>query len=494
MRTDLLVIGGGLAGLAAAERARRAGLEVRLLEAGSRVGGVVGSFTVEAERGGAFLFETGPHSVPGTARHVTAAIERLGLADRVVHSDAVAQKRYLLARGRLRALPASPLGLLSTSLVSWRTKLRFLGESRRAWTPPADGSEPTLFELVRDRFGADAATRVAGAFVRGVYAGEVDRLGARSAFPRLWAGLREHGSVLGFLKAARASGSGGGAARASLISFTDGMGELPAALARTLGYADARDGSPGGTIELGARVTALARTDDGWSARLADGGERRARAVVLAAPAPVATRLLEPLLARDDAAARALAELDTNTRANGVRLVHLGLAGPLPSGWPDGFGFLVPPDEARERDVRLLGTLVPSNVFAGRAPADGAAAACFYRLDDRTAAESPDATLAVARRELAAAIGAREGELDVVASRVLDWPSGAGGIPEYAPGHDLRVTAVEEAVARTARDLALAGSYTRGVSVDDVLARGERAASDLIERLASERPSDPGTS
>lgn len=471
MDTDLLVIGGGLAGLAAAQRARRGGANVRLLEAGERTGGVVGSFAVEHD-GDTYRFETGPHSVPSTARHVTAAIERLGLNDRVVTSTASAQKRYLLWRGALRALPASPPGLLRTKLVSWRTKLRFLGESGRAWSPPPGDAEPTLHDLVRERFGEDAATRVAGAFVRGVYAGEAKNLGARSAFPRLWAGLLEHRSILRFLKASRAKG--GGLSRATLLSFEHGMGELPEGFARALGD----------TIELNAPVAHLDRDADGFTATLGDGTRRRGRAVVLAVPLPVALELVAPL-ATDDAT-RAALDAIRPTRANGVRLVHLGFAR-RPDAWPDGFGFLVPPDEASERGVRLLGTLVPSNVFAGRAPDAGATAACFYRLDAATAAESHDDTAAVARRELAGALGLGADALVPAITRVLDWPGAVGGIPEYAPGHDRRVAALEEALASTAGNLVLAGSYTHGVSVDDVLAQGERAAERLLETSLAPR-------
>ncbi|QDU86533.1 Protoporphyrinogen oxidase [Planctomycetes bacterium Pla163] len=476
---DLLVIGGGLAGLAAAERAARDGASVRLLEAGSRVGGVVGTERV-AGPDGDWLFESGPHSVPGTARHFAAAVERLGLAERVVKSRAAADTRYLLWRGRLLALPSSPLGLLRTRLVSWRTKLRFLRESKRPWSAPADDRDPTLGELVTERFGADAAERIAGAFVRGVYAGEATALGTRSAFPRLWAGLLEHRSILAFLRASA------GPVRTRLHSFEDGLGELPAAFARALGEC----------VELERPVARIERDAHGrWCAHLADGTTRRGRALVLAVPAAVATALLEPVLA-GDSRARAALDAVAATRSNGVRLVQLGLTGPLPASWIDGFGFLVPPDEARTRGVRLLGALVPSNVFDGRAPSGGATAACFYRLEGEVAAESPAATTERAQRELAAAIGAAPRDLRVATARALDWPAGAGGIPEYAPGHDRRIAALDAAIARVAGNLALAGSYTSGVSVDDVLARGERAAEGLLAGLAataSDRPTDPRT-
>ncbi|MBW2313943.1 MAG: NAD(P)-binding protein, partial [Deltaproteobacteria bacterium] len=71
-RVDALVIGAGIAGLAAAATLRRAGLDVRVLESGSQVGGVVRS-----ERVGGYLVEHGPNTlrVPGPARAAFSDLE-----------------------------------------------------------------------------------------------------------------------------------------------------------------------------------------------------------------------------------------------------------------------------------------------------------------------------------------------------------------------------------------------------------------------------------
>lgn len=71
---DLIVVGAGLSGLVAAHRALRAGLQVRVIEAASRPGGVIGS----VQRDG-FLFERGPNSAMDTSPLIGELIEELGL-------------------------------------------------------------------------------------------------------------------------------------------------------------------------------------------------------------------------------------------------------------------------------------------------------------------------------------------------------------------------------------------------------------------------------
>jgi oxygen-dependent protoporphyrinogen oxidase len=473
---DVLVVGAGLAGLAAAEALVRRGLDVAVLEGGSQAGGVVGSRVV-GSGGTRWLLESGPHSVPATARSFSAAVERLGISDRLVTSLPAARERRLLWGGRLVALPASPLGLLTTRLVSWRTKLRFLRERSLAFTPPASG-EPTLHELVAQRFGVDAADRIAGAFVRGVYAGDARSLGARSAFPRLWRGLVEHGSLLGFVAASRAA-SESGASRDTLLSFANGMGELPAAFARFLGP----------RLALNTRVTAISRDGTTFTARLAAGDTRCARALVLATPAHATAALLAPLVAHDERAARAVTAL-ADVHTNGVSIVHL-LFARRPSRWLPGFGFLVPPEEERERGTHLLGVLAPSNVFADRAPDGGALASCFVPSSRESRADVAARTV----RELAAALGLATDALTPTHVEWNDWPATAGGIPAYTPGYAERSAALDAALARALPNLALVGSYTRGVSVDDVLEHAGVAAQALADRIAlgPELGTEPGT-
>ncbi|MEC8494586.1 MAG: FAD-dependent oxidoreductase, partial [Planctomycetota bacterium] len=153
--TDAIVVGGGLTGLACAHELRDRGLSVHLLEAGPRVGGVVGTLEV-----GGFLFESGPNTVPASANHVRAAAGRLGVADQLITSRPDAKRRFLFQDGGLHALPSGPKGLFTTRLLSRRGRLRAATEPFRRFAAPAGGAtpapEPTLEEFLSERIGPEA--------------------------------------------------------------------------------------------------------------------------------------------------------------------------------------------------------------------------------------------------------------------------------------------------------------------------------------------------
>lgn len=471
---DTAVVGAGLGGLAAGFELQRRGARVRVLEAKGHGGGVATS-----RRIGGYLFEAGPNTVPAGARNLRELAGRLGIADRLVAADPAARVRHLWFGGRLRTLPTTPPALVTTGLLSLASKLRIATEALRPWQPAADDTpEPSLAALLTERIGAEATDLFAGAFVRGVYAGDHRRLGAKSAFPRLWERLERHGGLLRGL--ARAHGDDGPPApgpdvpAARLLSFPEGLGELAGALQRELGQ----------VLLCDARVERLSRVGARWRLTLADGRALEARTVVLAVGPRAAASLLADAGLPD--AARALAGIE----CRGVRLVHLGFA-PGALALPPGFGFLVPPPEALTRRGRsttpppeALGALFPSNLFAGRAPHGGAAVTCFFPDSWARGADERQ------RAELAAADLGHALRLDRAptpeVSWCLDWPA---AIPQYGPGHGHTIAVLEAELARAAPGLALGGSYTGGVAVDQVLARGRT----LALRLAGNARGVPST-
>ena len=478
---DAIVVGAGLTGLSCAHELRQRGLRVLVLEAGKGVGGVVGTM----ETGG-FLFESGPNTVPAGAVHVRKAAESLGIANQLITSRPEAKRRYLFKDGGLHELPSSPRAFLKTPLLSHRAKRRILSEPLRKYVaPPAGAPEPTFEAFLTERIGGEATRTLPGAFVRGVYAAEIEELGAMSAFPRLAAMCAEHGGLVrGMIargKAAKKARKAGAApppgprtSPTDLISFTGGFGVLTDAYLRAL-----KD-----SVSLGTPILEIERGPGGWRAVLESGEALSCRELVLAIPAPSAHRLLSM-------GAPERLDIDALRKINhaAVTAVHLGLEnGPL----PPGFGFLVPPDEAARRDPRtpqVLGALFVSNIFNGRAPSGTSSITAMFRggdvadlvgddLVDRAVVELEKALIGYEAVTPSAPV--RKLRPRVVASRVQRWTN---VIPRYAPGHSLAMIQLEARVERALPGLHLAGSYIGGVSVDDRVRMGTEIAGRIAERL-----------
>jgi len=461
MSTRTIVIGGGLAGLAAAHRLATHGLDAQLFEASRTLGGVVGSVDQQG-----FRFERAAHTILAGSAAFRRVVDELGLSPRLERADPAAKIRWLWHRGKLRALPAKPSELITTDLLSWTGKRRLLSEPLRSFLPPREGErEPSFGAFLDERIGREASRLFAGAFVRGIHAAELDELGARSAFPRLWALATDHGGILrGGLARAFAKKSslpGPDLPRGALVSFPGGLQELVDAFASRLGD----------RVRLGTAVTGIERFGTRWLVRTADGRGQVADDVVVATPAPSASRLLARELPRDELVAlRALQHAS-------VTLIGLGFAADALAQFPEGFGYLVPPAEDGRASPapRALGTIFVTNLFPQRAPRGARSVAAFYRgtdvalLDDSALARQAEADLALA-------IGCPVPR--AIAVHVERWND---VIPRHAPGHADRVARIKAVLRERAPGLHVAGAWVGGVAVEQVLTSGCAAAEDVLQ-------------
>ena len=78
MAYDALVIGGGMAGLAAAWRLGQAGYRTALIEASDQLGGLASSFEKDDR-----LYPLGYHHILSTDAHLLSLLAQLGLLERL---------------------------------------------------------------------------------------------------------------------------------------------------------------------------------------------------------------------------------------------------------------------------------------------------------------------------------------------------------------------------------------------------------------------------
>jgi oxygen-dependent protoporphyrinogen oxidase len=458
----VVVVGAGISGLSVAYRLQQLvpDAEVTVLEEASRPGG-----TTWTLREDGFQLEVGPNGFLDSKPTTRALCEDAGLTDRLVTaSQAAAHNRYILFRGRLRALPAGPPGLLRTDLLSGVGRLSLFWELFRR--PLRESREESIDAFVRRRAGREAAEVLADAMVTGIYAGDPKLLSVSACFPRLAQLERDFGSVIrGFAKTARRGGS-------KLWSLRGGLREMIEAVAARLKRPPV----------FGVGVRNVRRRPDGegfrWEIR-AEGRDRwDADAVVLTCPA---YRQAEVLAEVDAELADRIAEIAYNR----VVVVGLGYRRADVASAPDGFGFIAPQRTRRD----LLGVQWCSSIYPGRSP-EGTVlwrAICggWHRPD--IVDWDDERLLGAVRAEL-------ERILKVHASpvfhRIVRWPR---AIPQYHLGHLDRLAWIE-AHRQQHPGLFLGGNAYRGVALNDCTEQGElvaRAVGEFLQGIRRQFPFPP---
>ncbi len=453
---DVLVCGGGIAGLSCAVRLVAAGLDVRVLEEHDEPGGNVRTLV---ERG--FRMERGPHTFMASADDVFDLAHETGAGADLVPARGTSGVRFIVRGGRLHEVFTGPLSFMCSDLLSLRGKLDLITEPLRTARGDASDSAARFFER---RFGPEAARVLAGAFISGIYAGDPESLSAAAAFPLFWGFEKEHGGMIrGGLRHVRerrrqrrALGAAAPPRRKGLFCLRGGLGTLSRAAADVLG----------GRLELGATVDAVARDGKGW--RVETGGRSLScRRLVMAAPPHRAAPLLEPV---DPDIGRILSAVVLAP----VAMVHMCYER-RPARIPDAFGFLVP----RGEGLRTLGVLFPSRMFDDRAPAGGDLLTGFVGgMLDRDALDLDDGDL----------LETVLGDLDRLVGldrrpdhvRVLRY---GAAIPQLTHGHLDRMQELREALGGLP-GMHLAGNYLRGVGLKDAVASGMEASRAIVQEAA----------
>ncbi len=476
-RPHVVIVGGGISGLAAAFFLRDEAVRVTVLEGSSRLGGKLSVSEIAG-----LAVDEGAEALLVTRPEGTALIAEAGLADQRAVPGPTSSAIWTL--GALRPLPRRQFMGVPSDMAELARSGVLSGEGvararQDLELPPTvrEGDMPVA-EYVGARQGAEVVDRLVDPLLGGVYAGRSAELSFDATLPALAAASRRHRSL------AEAAGSllppSGGAAPGTraggsvFTTLTGGLGILPGYLAK----------ASAAEVRTGAMVRALARAGGGWRLTVGSAAAPEhvdADAVILAVPARPAGRLLAGAPGAS-AGVTAFGEISYASMAV-VTLAYPRSAFPGPGlaalGWS---GYLVPAVDGRAVKAVTFSTVKWPRLAGAGAPGAGAleiVRCSVGRIGEEALLQREDAELAaLAAAELVEATGARGAP---AATRVTRW---GGALPQYTVGHLDRVATIRAAVAAQP-GLAVCGAAYDGVGIPACVATARAAVSQVLAFLAS---------
>ncbi len=454
MTDTIAVVGGGIAGLAAAHQLAADGVNVTIFELGDRVGGRIRSSSFAGlpdidEGADAFLARV-PEGI--------ALATDVGLGDALVHPESVGaavwhNALHPIPDGLLLGVPGKIGPMATTGLLSWRGKLRAALEPL---LPRSSLDSDSIGDFVR----LVSATRSTNASSTHSSAASTPPTPTNSVSPRcqqLDALARANRSLLlGARKSRQTAGTATAASAPIFAAPRRGIADLTRAAADAVVAA-------GGTLQLGHAVGPITAAGDGWDV---DG--QHFGVVILATPAPVASSLLAT------AAPDAATALRTAETAD-VIMVSLHIdAGE----WPDRFagrsGYLVPKPVQRSVTAASFG----SQKWGHWQPPDGGQIlrVSLGRDGQPVLQFSDNEVVERVLDDLNLHLGVRFTPRDV---RISRWP---GAFAQYRPHHARWVDAIETALPA---GLFVAGAAYRGIGIPACIRHGTTIGQRATQHLRS---------
>ena len=451
MNAPYAVVGGGISGLVAAYRLRVAAgpdATITVFDPADRLGGVL-----RTERIGGQPLDVGAEAFVARRPEVPTLLAELGLAARQIGTTGARPLIYSQRRlhpfptDTLQGIPAQPqalAGLVDDATMAWMLDERTRPFSWRS------GADPSVAELVGDRFGEQVVTRSVDPLLAGVYAGSGATIGLRSAAPTLAAALDRGARNL--TDAVREAVASVGPPPQSVFGAVEG------------GYAVLVDElvRRAGIRWTQVTIEQVNSAQPGWELVDDEGQRWHADAAVLAVPAPRLPTLIDGVAPRTASAARRIAVAST-------ALVALALPGGTPL--PEQSGVLVATGER----LRAKAITLSSRKWGRRGNVELVRLSYGRFGDDLPRSAGDEDLLSWASQDLATVFGVTVEPVDCHVHRWID------AMPQYGPGH---LDLVADLRAGLPPTLAVAGGYLDGIGVPACVAAATTAASLVTARVA----------
>jgi len=446
---DVIVVGGGISGLAIAHRLAHSGLSVEVWEGAERVGGKIQTVMKQG-----YQLESAASMVMNFRSEVDQFLRSAGLESSKRGRTPTA-KRYVLDTGRLHAVPSDLIDLFKSPLFSTAGKLRLLAEPL---VPRSRNPHENVAQFVTRRLGREFLEKVFEPYVTGPLASNVNRAEACTTMPRLTALEQRFGSLaLGvFLRKLTCRGSAG---RPEAFSFAGGMGTLTEKLATQGGF----------RVRNNLQVSEMWPVSGGWMTRGTAGNtpyRRFSRQLVVSTPADTAAVMVDGL---DAELARQLRAIEYAP----VNVVHTGFSRAKIGHPLNGSGFLVP----RRSNFTPNGCLWMSSLFPDHAPQGHVLLSSYIGGARNPAAASWGATrsLDTVMHMLGALLGIKADP------DMLHIETHTHALPLYHDAYSQKLEVIEQRLQKLP-GFYLEANYRGGVSVRDRILRAELVAGNILKQ------------
>jgi len=437
--SNVIILGGGISGLATAYFLRQRGIRSTIVEASPRLGGLIRTDIVEECQ-----LEAGPDSYIAAKPAVTELAREIpGLSGKIIGSNDQARRIFLVKDGMLVPLPQGMTLMVPGDLESARTSSIFDNAAQESFAreqlqSPKERSEDTsIAEFVLDHFDESVLDYIVEPLLAGVYGGNARLLSAASVLPRFLEYERRYGSLIRAVQHEQSSKEPG----SLFLSFRDGMQTLTDALQKQL---------DGWSNTLQSQAKAIDRDGRNWRV-IVEGESIRADRIAVALPAHCAAAVLEKV------APEVAAHLDEIPYSSAIT-VTLGFDRGQFHHPLDGFGFLVPRVERRRvAACTWVNTKFPQRV------AEGFVVLRAFIVDQDAEALMPASDAEIVEsvaQELRRLMGI---DIRPVFQTVNRWPR---SMPQYLVGHGDRLQRIRSGVAEL-NGIEVTGNAYDGVGIPD---------------------------
>ncbi|SFA81769.1 oxygen-dependent protoporphyrinogen oxidase [Lentibacillus halodurans] len=460
----ILIAGGGITGLSAAYYLQKEisekdlPYEVKLIEAGSRLGG-----KIKTTRRNGFVIEQGPDSFLSRKQPGVKLVRELGLSDQLVRNGTgqsyilVNNKLHKMPKGSYMGVPINIRPFLLSRIFSMKGKLR---TGMDFVLPRGKTGDQSLGAFFRWRFGNELVENLIEPLLSGIYAGDLDDMSIMATFPNFYQLEQDHRSLIKGLQKTMPEKSNlkksDGKKQGMFFSFENGLETLVERLEEVLGD----------MVSLNVGVDHVEKKDHGYHVLLSNGEVYKADAVVMATPHDTLPKMFSQFDVFD-----AFHDIPSTSVAN----VAMAFDESAIKQDIDGTGFVV----SRNSNFRITACTWTHKKWPNAAPDGKALVRCYVgRPTDQSVVHLSDEEITdIVLNDLNKTMNISEQPEFSVISR---WNN---AMPQYTVGHTEQIAKVREDMQDKLPGLFLAGSSYEGVGIPDCIDQGEKAVADVLAFL-----------